>query len=53
MIPGGYIIFDDYKPTVAKYTGPKKAIDDFFKDKPEILAFFKEANHPVCYVNKI
>lgn len=44
VVPGGYIIFDEYSPSTATYPGSKKAIDEFFKDKPERIEFFDDAD---------
>jgi predicted O-methyltransferase YrrM len=34
VVPGGYLLFDEYEETV-HWPGARKAIDEFFADKPE------------------
>jgi hypothetical protein len=44
VLPGGYIIFDEYDYSDAVYPGAKKAIDEFLMDKPEHLTCFSEVD---------
>jgi len=37
LIPGGYMVFDEYDFSAPAYPGAKKAIDGFLRDKPEKL----------------
>jgi len=42
MLPGGYIVFDDYNSPA--YVGARRAVDEFFADKPERIQYFPEAS---------
>lgn len=46
IVPGGWIIFDEYFS--AKYPGARRAVDEFFADRPEkpVLAEHLLAEHP-------
>lgn len=35
MLPGGVMVFDDYKIPANVYPGADRAVDEFFSDKPE------------------
>ena len=41
MLPGGYMVFDDYGSPV--YVGARRAVDEFLANKPERIQFFPEA----------
>lgn len=41
MLAGGYIVFDDYGSPV--YVGARRAVEEFFADKPEIVQYFPDA----------
>jgi len=41
MLPGGYIVLDDYGSPV--YPGARRAVDEFFADKRERVQFFPDA----------
>lgn len=43
VLPGGYFVFDDYLST-SVYPGAQRAVDEFFKDKPEKVQFFNDKN---------
>jgi predicted O-methyltransferase YrrM len=44
MLPGGIIVFDDYGSP--PYAGARRAVDEFFTDRPERLQFYPEAPGP-------
>ncbi len=44
MIPGGYMIFDDYRLPENVYPGADRAVDEFFADKPEKPTRFDHPN---------
>ena len=35
MLPGGYMVFDDYRLPLNVYPGADRAVDEFFRDSPE------------------
>jgi O-methyltransferase len=37
IVPGGYMVFDEYDTSESVYPGARKAIDEFLADKPERL----------------
>jgi O-methyltransferase len=37
LVPGGYMVFDEYEFSESVYPGARKAIDEFLRDKPEKL----------------
>lgn len=39
VLPGGYIVFDEYDFSAPVYPGAQKAIDEFLSDKPEKLQY--------------
>jgi hypothetical protein len=53
--PGGMMLFHDYcaeepelpKGARAPFTGVKKAVDEFFKERPDRLMYFPETTHAV------
>jgi hypothetical protein len=40
LLPGGYMVFDEYDTSEAVYPGARKAIDEFLLDKPERIQRF-------------
>ena len=42
MLPGGYIVLDDYGSPV--YPGAQRAVDEFFADKRERIQYFPETD---------
>lgn len=52
MIPGGYMIFDEYDFSAPVYPGAERAIDGFFAGKPESVERFAEATNPRYFVRK-
>ena len=42
VLPGGYIVFDEYSFSKDVYPGAQKAIDEFMADKPEKIQSFTE-----------
>ena len=53
MLPGSVIIFDDYRVSEEVYPGADRAVDEFFKDKPEKLVRFAEASAPRTFVRMV
>jgi O-methyltransferase len=45
MIPGGVMVFDDYGFPSCK--GAKKAVDEFFKEKPDIGLYLQTGQYIV------
>lgn len=52
VVPGGYIVFDEYDFSAPVYPGAQKAIDSFFADKPENIQHFPEAVNPRYFIVK-
>jgi hypothetical protein len=52
LLPGGYIVFDEYDFSESVYPGAKRAIDEFFRDKPETLQRFHELSDSRCFIVK-
>ncbi len=52
MVPGGYIVFDEYDIAEPVYPGARKAIDEFFANKPEKLQRLGELSHARCFIVK-
>lgn len=52
LVPGGYMVFDEYDLAAAAYPGAQKAIDQFLADKPEKLERFGVGTHTRCYIIK-
>ena len=50
MSTGGCIVFDDYNEK--KWPGAKKAIDEFFSDKPEAIMLSDQRENPAWYTKK-
>ena len=42
MLPGGVIVFDDYRVSEGVYPGADRAVDEFFQGKPEKLERFDD-----------
>lgn len=53
VLPGGYIIFDDYGELGATFPGAQRAIDEFFKNKPETIECFKGLHEPRYFIKKL
>jgi len=51
MVPGGYIICDDYEGS--RYPGAKIAIDSFLADKPERLETFEDLRNPRPFIRRL
>jgi len=52
VLPGGYIVFDEYDDPETEFPGAKRAIDEFFADKPEQIQSFAESEHARVFVRK-
>ena len=52
VLPGGYIVFDEYDYSRDVYPGAQKAIDEFLKDKPESMQRFAESKSPRYFLRK-
>ncbi len=52
VLPGGYIVFDEYDDPETEFPGAKRAIDEFFSDKPEQIQSFGESEHARVYIRK-
>ena len=52
LLPGGYMIFDEYDLAAPVYPGARKAIDEFFADKPEKLQRLGDLNNSRCFIVK-
>jgi Macrocin-O-methyltransferase (TylF) len=48
MLPDGFIVFDDYGSP--PYPGAKRAVDEFFADRPERIQFYPGAPGPRYFV---
>jgi hypothetical protein len=48
MLPGGYIVLDDYNSPV--YVGARRAVDEFFAGKRERIQFFPDASERRYFV---
>jgi len=53
LLPGGYMVFDEYDVATPVYPGAKRAIDEFLVDKPEQLQRLGDSSHARCYIVKI
>ncbi len=56
VVPGGYIIFDEYSNCKTAYPGAETAINEFFLNKPETINFFMDAtsnNQQRAFVKKL
>jgi len=51
VVPGGYIIFDDYG--LPAYPGAQKAVDSFLAAKPEKITRFSEALTERYFIRKL
>ncbi len=52
VLPGGYIVFDEYDDPQTEFPGAKRAIDEFFSDKPEQIQSFGESEHARVFIRK-
>jgi hypothetical protein len=52
VLPGGYIVFDEYSFSKDVYPGAQKAIDEFMADKPEKIQSFPEYPHTRYFIVK-
>ncbi len=50
VVPGGLIVFDEYKHPV--WPGASRAVDEFFDDRPESPEFFEGATQGNYFVRK-
>jgi hypothetical protein len=50
LIPGGVIVFDDYRSP--KWPGAEKAVDEFFADRPETVELCSDRQHSSWYIRK-
>jgi macrocin-O-methyltransferase TylF-like protien len=53
LVPGGYMIFDEYDFSASIYPGAQKAIDEFLAGKPEKIESFPEAKHRRYFIRKV
>ena len=53
LLPGGYIVLDEYGKPDGAYPGSRRAIDEFFADKPEQIQFFAKGVHDRAFVRKL
>jgi O-methyltransferase len=52
LVRGGYMVFDEYDFSMAVYPGARKAIDEFFGDKPEKLQRLSHLSDARCFIVK-
>jgi len=52
LVPGGYMVFDEYDIAVPVYPGARKAIDEFFADKTEKLQRLGNLSNARCFIVK-
>lgn len=52
LIPGGYMVFDEYDLALPAYPGARIAIDEFLADKPEKLQQRGEGTHARRFIVK-
>jgi O-methyltransferase len=52
VVPGGYLVFDEYDFSSDVYPGAQRAIDEFLADKPEKVERFSEARDPRFFIRK-
>jgi hypothetical protein len=52
VLPGGYIVFDEYDDPETEFPGAKRAIDEFFSHKPEQIQSFGESEHARVFIRK-
>jgi Macrocin-O-methyltransferase (TylF) len=53
LLPGGYMVFDEYDHSAPVYPGARKAIDEFLADRPEKLQRFGQGEDQRCYLIKL
>jgi hypothetical protein len=53
LLPGGYMVFDEYDMAASVYPGARKAIDEFLADKPEKLQRLGHLDHERCFIVKV
>jgi O-methyltransferase len=53
LLPGGYMVFDEYDFAMPVYPGARKAIDEFLVDKPEKLQWFGDGDSARCFIVKV
>ena len=53
VLPDGYIVFDDYNHPRSIFPGVQKAVDDFFRDKPEKIICFEETKLKKYFIKKL
>lgn len=53
MLPGGYMVFDEYDAPSGKYPGSRRAIDEFLADKPEKVQAFFDLSKPRHFISKL
>ncbi len=56
LVPGGVVVFDEYDgsmiPGKSKWPGGKRAIDEFFGNRPESISHCDTRSKPAWYVRK-
>lgn len=52
-LPGGYMVFDEYKRDKCTYLGAQRAIDEFLKYKPEKIQCFEETKRQRFFIKKL
>jgi O-methyltransferase len=53
LVPGGFMVFDEYDTSASVYPGAKKAIDEFLLDKPEKLQRLGDQSDARWFIVKI
>ena len=53
LLPGGYMVFDEYDIAAPVYPGARKAIDEFLADKPEKLQRLGDLSQARCFFVKL
>jgi O-methyltransferase len=53
LVPGGYMVFDEYDMAAPVYPGAQKAIDQFFAEKPEKLQQLGSQSDARCFIVKL
>ena len=53
LVPGGYMVFDEYDFSASVYPGAQRAIDEFLAGKPERIESFPEATDPRYFIRKL
>jgi len=52
LLRGGYMVFDEYDFSATVYPGARKAIDEYFRDKPEKLQKLWPLSDARCFIVK-